>query len=92
MTRNILILGRGGSINADRVIAIARLKSAPIQRMLDATDPSRVLNLTYGYPRQSVVIMDDGYVVVSSRTPDELARALSFCEELEDDEDQPPWW
>ena len=87
----VLILGRGGSINASRVIAVAHAKSAPIQRMVEATDTSRVLNLTYGYPRRSVIILEGGFVVLSSRTPGELARALGSCEEL-NDEDQPPWW
>lgn len=87
----ILLLGHGGSINLNRVIAIAPVKSDPIQRLVKATDASHVLNLTYGYPRRSIIILDNGYVVLSSRTPDELARAVGLCEEL-DDEDQPPWW
>lgn len=88
----ILLLGRGGSINADRVIAVAHAKSAPIRRMVQAADASRVLNLTYGYPRRSVLILDDGVIVISSRTPEELASALGTCEELKDEADQPPWW
>jgi regulator of extracellular matrix RemA (YlzA/DUF370 family) len=88
---NILILGRGGSINADRVIAIAPAKSAPILRMMEATDASHVLNMTYGYPRRSVIVLDNGFLVISSRTPGELARAVGSCEELTD-EDQAPWW
>lgn len=87
----ILILGRGGSINADRVIAVAHIKSAPILRMIQATDDNRVLNLTYGFPRRSVIVLDNGFIVLSSRTPDELARALATCEEFRDEE-QPPWW
>jgi regulator of extracellular matrix RemA (YlzA/DUF370 family) len=88
---NVLILGRGGSINADRVIAIAHAKSAPTIRLLQATDANRVVNLTYGYPRRSVIILDNGFIVLSSRTPDELARAVGMCEELKD-EDPAPWW
>lgn len=88
---HVLILGRGGSINADRVIAIAHGKSAPIMRMIQATDPSRVINLTYGYPRRSVLILEGGFIVISSRTPNEMARAIGTCEEMTD-EAQPPWW
>lgn len=87
----ILLLGRGGAINMDRVIAVAHARSAPIRRLIEATDDSRLLNLTYGYPRRSVLILDDGILVISSRTPQELARALGMCEELKD-EAQPPWW
>jgi regulator of extracellular matrix RemA (YlzA/DUF370 family) len=87
----ILILGRGGSIHTERVVAVAHAKSAPILRLVKATHPSRVLNLTYGYPRRAVIILDGGYVVLSSRTPDELAKALGWGEELSD-EPQTPWW
>ena len=88
---NMLILGRGGSINAERVIALAHAKSAPIVRLVQATDPCHVLNMTYGYPRRSVIILDNGFIVISSRTPDELARAVGMGEALEDN-DAPPWW
>lgn len=87
----ILLLGHGGSINMSRVIAIAPAKSDPVRRLVKETEPGKVLNLTYGYPRRSIIILDNGYVVLSSRTPDELARAVGLCEDLED-EDQPPWW
>ena len=87
----LLILGRGGSIDANRVIAIVHAKSAPVIRMLQATDTSRILNMTYGYPRRSVIILDNGFVVISSRTPSELTRAVGLSQEL-NDEDQPPWW
>lgn len=87
----MLILGRGGSINTERVIAVANAKSTPIRTLVAATEENRILNLTFGYPRRAVIVLDNGYLVLSSRTPDELARALVTCEALSD-EDQPPWW
>ncbi len=89
----MIILGRGGAIDADRVVAVAPFKSKPIKRLLDAVGPARVINLTYGYPRQSVVVLDNGYLAVTSRTMDELARAFHSGnrEELTDGS-QPPWW
>ena len=33
---NLLILGRGGVIDSDQVVAIAPAKSAPIKRLLEA--------------------------------------------------------
>lgn len=80
MTR-VLQLGHGGFIIPQRVVAIAGAKSAPIIRLLKATDPSRIIDLTYGYPRRSVVIMDNGYVVLSSRTQKDIARAIGLDEE-----------
>lgn len=96
MARNILILGRAGSINTQRVLAVANAQSAPIQRMIEATDEGHVINMTYGNTRRSVIVLDEGYLVLSHRTVDALAKALGLAEETadEDDEeaDQPPWW
>lgn len=68
----MIILGRGGVVDANRVVAIAPFKSKPIKRLLDAVGSGRVLNMTYGYPCHSVILLDNGYLVVSSRTMDEL--------------------
>jgi hypothetical protein len=38
-----------------------------------------------------VLILEGGFIVISSRTPDEMARAIGTCEEMTD-EAQPPWW
>ncbi|MBL8132295.1 MAG: DUF370 domain-containing protein [Anaerolineae bacterium] len=88
--RKMLLFGQGGGINAARVVLVASSKSTPIKRLLQATSPDRVFDLTYGYPRAAVILFDNGYVALVSRTPAELLRALH---ELEDnDEQSPPWW
>jgi regulator of extracellular matrix RemA (YlzA/DUF370 family) len=96
MTRNILILGRAGSINTQRVLAVANAQSAPILRMIDATDDAHVINMTYGNTRRSVIVLDGGYLVLSHRTVDALAKAMGLAEEISgedtDEDDQPPWW
>jgi len=85
---DMLLLGRGGAINAERVTAVASAKSDPIRRLLKMLPPPQIIDLTYGFPRQSVIILDNGFVALSSRTPEELARVLHRRE----DELVPPWW
>ncbi|MCB9452442.1 MAG: DUF370 domain-containing protein [Anaerolineaceae bacterium] len=96
MARNILILGRAGSINTRHVLAVANAQSAPVQRMIDATDEAHVINMTYGSTRRSVIVLEGGYLVLSHRTVDALANALGSVEETADEDeeeaDQPPWW
>lgn len=87
---DMLILGRGGSINRERVVLIASLSSAPIQKLLRDIDPDRVVNMTYGYPRRSIIVFDNGMIAIASRTIEELTRAVHMREELEDD--TAPWW
>lgn len=86
----MLILGRGGSINQDRVVAVAPVSSSPVQKLLQAVGEDRVLNMTYGYPRQSVILFENGMIAVTSRTVEELTKALHMDEEL--DHDFVPWW
>lgn len=90
MTR-LMILGRGGIIDADRVVAITPVKSEPVKRMLDASDPAHVINMTYGYARGSVIIFENGYVAIVSQTVAELAQALKIEERISDAEDPVSW-
>ena len=71
-----LNVGRGGTIEAQRVVAIARASSAPIKRLLEAAGPAQVLNLTYGEPRQSVVVLDTGHLAVVSLSVETLVLRL----------------
>lgn len=69
-------VGRGGAIAAARVLAVARANSAPVKRLLQAAGPGRVLNLTYGDPRETVLILDNGYLVVTGVSMDALLQRL----------------
>ncbi len=71
-----LDLGRGGLITLDRIVAVARANSAPVKRLLEAAGPARVLNLTYGEPRQSVIVLDNGYLAVVTPTPETLMEMI----------------
>lgn len=79
---NWLDLGGGGALSAGRIVAVSRFDSAPIRRMVEAVGRDRVVNLTYGRPRQSVVVLDSGHVAVVSIAPDTL---LAKLKEVEDD-------
>jgi regulator of extracellular matrix RemA (YlzA/DUF370 family) len=59
-------VGRGGAIAASRVVAVAQANSAPVKRLLQAAGPARVLNLTYGDPRETVLILDSGHLAITS--------------------------
>lgn len=76
MTR-IIALGRGGAVDAERIIAILSAHSAPIQRWLARVDRQYILNLTYGYPREAVLVLEGGYVALVSQTVEELAEVLA---------------
>jgi len=85
---DMLLVGQGGAINTAHVLAVASIKSAPVQRLLKASPQDRILDLTYGYPRQALIIFANGLLVISSRTSAELARALHQPE----GDHAAPWW
>lgn len=73
----LVSIGRGGAIDLDQVVAVARASSAPIKRLLEAAGPSRVINLTYGEPRQSVVLFDNGCMAVVSLSVEAVLHLLN---------------
>ena len=71
-----IMLGHGGAINPEQVLAIGRAGSAPIKRLLKEAGQGKVLNLTYGYPRQSVILLNNGYLAIVSLTVEDILETL----------------
>ena len=71
-----VIVGQGGILAVDRVVAVARANSAPIRRLVEAVGRERMVDLTFGQPRRAVVVLDSGHVVAVSLTPEALLRKL----------------
>lgn len=81
---NMLMMGEGGSINPERVLLVASLKSAPIKRLVKYTEGNKVINITYGYPQLSVIVFDNGMIAVTCYPVEELSAALRRERELVD--------
>jgi len=75
-----IVVGKGGILAVDRVVAVARANSAPIRRLVEAVGRERVVDLTFGQPRQAVVVLDSGHVVAVSLTPEALLGRLRAAE------------
>ena len=71
-----IVVGKGGIVAAERVVAIARADSAPIRRLVEAVGRERTVDLTFGRPRRSIVVLDSGHVVLVSLTPETLRKRL----------------
>lgn len=67
-----IVVGKGGILAIDRVVAVARANSAPIRRLVEAVGRERVVDLTFGQPRRAVVVLDSGHVVTVSLSPEAL--------------------
>lgn len=67
-------IGYGSMISADRLIAVVSPDSAPIKRMIsEARDRSMLIDATFGRKTAAVLIMDSDHVVLSGVGMEKLA-------------------
>ena len=67
-------IGFGNMISAERMIAIVSPESAPVRRLVqDARETGRVIDATYGRRTRAVIIMDSDHVVLSPLQPETVA-------------------
>ena len=85
----LIHVGYGSIVNADRVIAILGADSAPIKRAIqEARDSGRLIDATYGRKTASVLIMDSDHVVLSALSTEKLAPRLGMTpEEIREEEE-----
>ncbi len=67
-------IGFGNIVSADRIIAIVSPESAPIKRMVqEAKDNKIAVDATCGRRTRAVLIMDSGNVILSAVQPETVA-------------------
>ena len=70
----LINIGFGNIVSADRVIAIVSPESAPIKRMVqEAKENKTAVDATYGRRTRAVIIMDSGHVILSAVQPETVA-------------------
>ena len=74
---NLINIGFGNMVSANRVMAIISPESAPIKRMVqDARDKGLLIDATYGRKTRAVLVMDSGQIVLSAIQPETVAHRL----------------
>ena len=77
MSIQLLNIGFGNMVSANRVLAIISPESAPIKRMVqDARDKGLLIDATYGRKTRAVLVMDSGQIVLSAIQPETVAHRL----------------
>ena len=77
MSIQLLNIGFGNMVSANRVMAIISPESAPIKRMVqDARDKGLLIDATYGRKTRAVLVMDCGQIVLSAIQPETVAHRL----------------
>lgn len=73
----LINIGFGNIVSANRIIAIVSPDSAPIKRMVqEAKDNGSAVDATYGRRTRAVVIMDSGHIILSAVQPETVAGRL----------------
>ena len=77
MSIQLLNIGFGNMVSANRVMGIISPESAPIKRMVqDARDKGLLIDATYGRKTRAVLVMDSGQIVLSAIQPETVAHRL----------------
>lgn len=67
-------IGFGNIIAANKIVAIVSPDSAPIKRMVqDAKDAGTAIDATYGRKTRAVLIMDSGHIILAAVQPETVA-------------------
>ena len=73
----LINIGFGNIVSANRIVAIVSPESAPIKRIVQiAKDEGRAVDATYGRRTRAVLIMDSGHVILSAVQPETVAGRL----------------
>lgn len=78
-------IGFGNIVSANRIVAIVSPESAPIKRMVqEAKDEKMAIDATCGRRTRAVLIMDSGNIVLSAIQPETITSRLDKDNNLEE--------
>ena len=70
----LINIGFGNIVSANRIIAIVSPESAPIKRIVqEAKENGNAVDATYGRRTRAVLIMDSGHIILSAVQPETVA-------------------
>ena len=72
-----LEIGEQGVVAAVRVVAVAQAESAAARRLLSATPLEKIITLSGGKKRRSLLVLDSGHLVVTALTVEQVGRQLA---------------
>lgn len=81
----LINIGFGNIVSANRIIAIVSPESAPIKRIVqEAKEKGNAVDATYGRRTRAVLIMDSGHIILSAVQPETVAGRLDKEDEVEE--------
>ncbi|MBQ2967611.1 MAG: DUF370 domain-containing protein [Clostridia bacterium] len=73
----MLNIGYGNLVATDKLISIISPESAPIKRLIqDNRERGRIVDATFGRRTKSLLVMENGYIILSALMPETIAARL----------------
>ena len=87
---NLINIGFGNLIEAERIIAIVSPESSPIKRIIqDAREKGKLIDATHGRRTRAVIVTDSDHIVLTYLQCETVANLIEYNEEdLVDEEDE----
>ncbi|MBR6818238.1 MAG: DUF370 domain-containing protein [Acidaminococcaceae bacterium] len=85
MSIQLINIGFGNMVSANRIIAVISPESAPVKRVIsEARDKGLLIDATYGRKTRAVIIIDSSHVILSAIQPETVANRFNpDTEEME---------
>ena len=84
MDKNLLNIGFGNMVVADRIVAVVAPNSAPMKRLKDeAREDKHLLDATHGRRTRSIIILDSNHVVLSAIQAETISQRYEMLRESE---------
>lgn len=82
-------IGFGNMVSTDKVVAVVSNDSAPVKRLVqEGKERGLVIDATFGRKTKTVIIMDNGSVVLSAIMPETVAGRFNGKEETAEEEEK----
>ncbi len=89
MPLQLINIGFGNIVSANRVIAIVSPEAAPVKRMVqDARERGLLIDATSGRRTRAVLVTDSEHIVLSAVQPETIAHRLEARESITDEEEE----
>ena len=76
--QQVINIGYGNFVLAERVVAIVSPSSAPMKRLReDARDAGRLVDATQGHKTRSILVTDSNHVILTAFNPETISQRFS---------------
>lgn len=84
MEKNLLNIGFGNTVVAERVVAIVSPNSSPMKRLKDeAREDHHLIDATHGRRTRSIIIMDSNHIVLSAIQAETISQRFETLREAD---------